>query len=130
MGKEGLFIVSLFLALMVLGLFSVSALQHEPNRRMALERMQNRTNSTNMTYGLCVSEFAKLKNDCYAENRNVYLNCSVDARNSTENVTGRNNECRLVYRAGKNECKSEFKSDKMECKRFRKNFADKMRFWR
>jgi hypothetical protein len=72
-----------------------------------------------MTYGLCVSAGAKLKNECYASVKNTFIAC--------RNISAAT-ECNQGYRTDLTRCKTEFKSLKNECKKIKHNFLETIRY--
>jgi hypothetical protein len=78
----------------------------------------------NMTHGLCISEIAKVRTDCYNIASEKQSTCKTSAENK---ATTKN--CKNEYKKDKNQCKSDFKSSKETCKQYKKTFADKLKFW-
>lgn len=74
----------------------------------------------NMTYGACVSENAKMKNDCFASVKEARSNCLVNASDSSM--------CKADYKKNLNQCKTVFKNAKKECKKIKHNFIETARY--
>lgn len=82
----------------------------------------------NMTYGQCVSDAAKLKNDCYKEGKNkgeLCINNSEMAKRPKD-VT---KQCKVDYKSDIKACKQNFKDAKKTCiQETKPNFWQKMRY--
>lgn len=78
----------------------------------------------NMTYGQCVSDFAKIKNQCYADAKNLSSDCGgKDLKNMSKTE---NEVCKADVKNAVNQCKKEFKAAKQECKKIKHNFFETM----
>lgn len=81
------------------------------------EVLQEAKEVKNVTFGACVSDAAKQKNDCYAlakESRSSCLNNSVDKATTKK--------CKTAYDGEIKQCKGAFKGVKNECKKIKHSF--------
>jgi len=92
-------------------------------------RFGNVSIDKNMTYGLCVNEFAKAKNACYTDVKQVREQCRLVAQNST-NASEDARVCGQQYKQAKGDCKKGYKDSKNTCMNHKKTFGDKARFWK
>lgn len=76
----------------------------------------NESAAPKVTFGTCVSEAAKLKNMCYASEKDKAATCKSADKKSKE--------CRKVYKVSKKQCKMAFKAAKKECRKLKHNFID------
>lgn len=68
---------------------------------------QNDSNTKNMTYGQCVIEGVKLKQNCY-----LFVK----------------NQSKEDYKTSKAQCKKDFKLFKQDCKKIKHNFLETLRY--
>lgn len=79
----------------------------------------------NMTYGACVSDAAKIKNDCYGTVKAALANCTAPA----EITYADKKACKVTYKKDKKQCKTDFKSTKKtECGKIKATFMEKLRY--
>lgn len=93
----------------------------------------------NLTYGLCVTNLTKSRNQCYKSTDEIIRNCKQNKTemscNNTEKgickkeARGLVADCGKNYKDAKNSCKQQFKDSKVVCKQYKKTFADRIRFW-
>lgn len=146
--KKQIKVLLMFSIIMLLA-FSLAAAKNDNSNR----HNQNNTNSTNSTrlnYGLCVSNYSHLQQDCFIHARQNHLNCtSIAALNISQLINQSQNnsnftnlskkeqktflrqfrsqlidmkhECRDQYKEEKDQCRQEFKSNKLQCVQFRCN---------
>jgi uncharacterized protein YjdB len=82
-------------------------------------------NATKQTYGACVSEAAKVKNQCYQDAKEAFETCSNNAADSKETKK----TCKTTAKDGLKKCKSDFKAAKKECAKTTKlKFFEKMKY--
>jgi hypothetical protein len=84
---------------------------------------QSDTNQKNMTYGLCVAEFTKVKNSCFETAKNALKTCRTDADSAKKK------QCNSDYKKSTEQCKKDFKESKKTCTKYKKTFSDKVKFW-
>lgn len=78
----------------------------------------------NVTYGSCVSDAAKVKNDCYASVKTQRASCV----NGTEDKTVAK-QCVKDYTSGKKLCKVDFKKAKKDsCGKIKAGFLERARY--
>jgi septal ring factor EnvC (AmiA/AmiB activator) len=78
-----------------------------------------------ITYVSCVSDSAKVKNECLIAVNQKTLACSIAAiNNSDKNAT---KQCLSEYKDARTECMSGFKNTKTECAKAKHNFFDSLR---
>jgi len=85
----------------------------------------------NMTFGLCVSEAAKIRQTCYAETKNASLECAKTAKANTDKQQGKEQgkQCSSTYKAEKKDCKNSFKAAKKTCIQiYKPGFWQRMRY--
>lgn len=128
--KKGLIVISLILVISLS--FLVFA---EPNQSQNRDRnfsidgsIQNNSNNVkNMTFGQCVSDAAKLRNDCYAQGKQTLKNCT-QASKQTKNKL----EAKACQSSGKNAskvCQQTFKDSKQTCiQETKPGFWQRMRY--
>lgn len=100
-----------FLVLSLLTLSLVVAANSNSNGR-------HDSNSSRMNYGLCVSNFTLVKNDCLKQAKNDRKDCDGAARNLTIRSDNRtlNLENRGIIRNQTRVCLNDYKVDVLECK--------------
>ncbi|MDO8460360.1 MAG: hypothetical protein Q7S74_04580 [Nanoarchaeota archaeon] len=74
----------------------------------------------NMTYGSCVSENAKVKNECYVAVKNARASCLLNASDGAV--------CKADYKKDLKQCKADFKASKKECKKIKHSFFETTRY--
>lgn len=95
-------------------------------RRVAMNIIRN---ETNMTYGACVEENAKLKNTCF-ENRNTILEiCKKNINENSSLAQNRSDRCNSNYKTGLDTCKTTFKEAKTQCSKMKHSFIDSIRYF-
>ena len=77
----------------------------------------------NVTYGTCVSDFAKIKNPCFNESKQIRRVCLENAGNDSV----MQKTCKLEYKENKKECKNSFKESKQFCKQYKKKLMERFR---
>jgi len=78
-----------------------------------------------MTYVRCVSDSAKVKNDCFNNATEKAAECRITAiNNSDKNML---KQCQADYKAEKAECMKGFKETKTECKVAKHSFFDSLK---
>ncbi len=101
--------------LVILALSLVAAAKSENNTyEVKMERADKVVK--NMTYGSCVSENAKVKNDCFASVKEARKSCLMNASDSSV--------CKTDYKKDLKQCKIDFKTSKKECKKIKHNFVE------
>jgi hypothetical protein len=89
---------------------------------------KNNTNK-NMTFGKCVSDSAKTKNDCYSQVKDQAKYCLQTAKNQTAQKDKRASarQCDSDYKTSLKTCKEGFKSAKTDCMKIKHGFFERMR---
>lgn len=78
-----------------------------------------------MTFVSCVSDSAKVKNDCLNLANQKAAACKIDAINNSD--TNATKQCLSEYKEAKTECMSGFKETKTECNQAKHNFFDSLK---
>ena len=88
---------------------------------------QNSNNLSNMTFGKCVVEAAKLRQGCYTEDKNVSKQCADTAKSGKDKQAEKT--CASEYKADKKICKVSFKEAKKTCvQTYKPGFWARMRY--
>jgi hypothetical protein len=103
----------LVFGIVVVALMAVFALGQSDNKT------DKNNDSSNVTYGTCVSQAAAVKNICFADVKETKLACRTQALNATE-PKGEKKQCNKDYFAEKKECKADFKLAKKDCQKYKK----------
>ena len=86
-------------------------------------KVSNAGGVANMTYGRCVSEAAKLRNDCYKSSATQSKTCITGAAKDKNT----SNQCRQTAKDGKGQCKLSFKeTKKTACGQIKAMFMEKL----
>ena len=84
-------------------------------------------NDSNMTFGKCVSEAAKIRQVCYQEDKNISKQCVITAKSGKDKPKAK--QCILDYKETKKNCKLDFKEAKKVCiQTYKPKFLEKIRF--
>ncbi|MEK6910534.1 MAG: hypothetical protein AABW82_02065 [Nanoarchaeota archaeon] len=102
----------------LVSLFSLVMAEKSDNDSAKMERADKV--GKNMTYGSCVSENAKVKNECYVAVKNARASCLLNASDS--------DLCQPAYKKDLKQCKTDFKASKKECKKIKHNFFETVRY--
>jgi len=86
----------------------------------SVENSASNQDAKNQTYGQCVSENTKIKNDCYSLVKGEYGLCKDNATLAKE--------CKNTYKKDMGQCKADFKVAKKECKKIKHNFSETIRY--
>ncbi len=117
--KKTIFLIAFAFVLIFAFSFAVSADKDNETGKANVTAIVEK----NMTYGQCVSENAKIKNDCYVSVKDVLASCKVNATNVQIK------QCNMDYKKDLAQCKAIFKSaKKAECGKIKANWFTKARY--
>jgi len=84
-------------------------------------------NTSNMTFGKCVAEAAKLRQECFAEDKNISKQCADAAKLGKDKKQEK--QCLSDYKENKKNCKSSFKEAKKTCIQiYKPGFWERIRY--
>jgi len=83
------------------------------NVNFVISTNDNTTNTNNMTFGKCVVDAVKLRQDCYSQNKNVSKECINTAKVGKDKKQART--CLSDYKQSKKSCMASFKEAKITC---------------
>jgi len=87
----------------------------------------NASNASNMTFGKCVAEVAKLRQGCYAEDKNISKQCVSTAKAGKDKKAAKT--CVSSYKESKKGCKVSFQEAKITCiQTYKPGFWERMRY--
>ena len=117
--------LALIFGVFIIGMFSLALAANENGTNKELR--QNEKLESNMTYGKCVSEAAKVQKTCYATAKTAREGCraEIKAQNVTKNESKTGlKACDQTYKTGKGQCQKDSKGAKTECKKIKHNALD------
>jgi len=78
-----------------------------------------------MTFVGCVSDSAKIKNDCLNASNGIAAACKISSINNSDNNATK--QCLSEYKDARAECMNGFKGTRTECNQAKHNFFDSLR---
>jgi chromosome segregation ATPase len=89
------------------------------------EQVKQQVKEQRMTFVSCVSDSAKVKNDCLNAANTKGAACRIEAINNSDKNMSK--QCISEYKDAKAECMKGFKETKTECNQAKHNFFDSLR---
>jgi hypothetical protein len=127
-------LLSLIAGLLVVSLLSFALADDNESINKTIKNnteIRQAVKNATMNYGQCVSEAAKMKNDCFAELRNQTVSCKPEPNANRTGKMERNKtalrDCKSSLKTGEVQCKAAFKASKIECAKIKHTFFEGLR---